>query len=434
MSDAVKPRVHWVSPLPPAETDIAHYTARILPELADRCDLTLWTDATNWSKGLEAYCDVRRLDPDCVYPAEFARAGRKLGSPDAVFIHIGNSWVFHNGLIRLARRVPSIVVLHDLAIQEMLFESMLNNLFPEEIYISEMARWYGPRGRSLGTDVLNREIRPADIAEETPGFEIILDRAAAVMVHAPAAYDAAAKKAGLPIYQLDLPFRPSQAAPPAQRALVGPLRLMQFGYIGPNRRLTQVLEALAPLRDEIPFQFDIMGNVWDPSHVKRLIDDVSLTERVKIHGFVAEDQLDLQLAMSHLVFNLRHPTMGEASGSQLRIWNASAAAVVTDIGWYGSLPDDCVFKVPLDQEKLALQELVRRVAADRNLCAQIGAAGRARLEAHHTPAQYADGVAYVAAKIAPDTAAAIKARVARAVLARSGGGHELVAKTLAKRC
>lgn len=434
MNAASKPRTHWVSPLPPVETDIAHYTARILPELVDRCDLTLWTDAATWSRDLDAHCEVRRFDPDHVFPGEFARAGRRPNAPDAVFIHIGNSWVFHSGLIRLARRIPSIIVLHDLAIQEMLFESILNNLLPKEVYVSEMARWYGPRGQLLATGVLNGEIRPAELAEEMPGFEIALDRAASIIVHTPAAYDAVAKKGGLPVYLLDLPFRPSLVAPPAQRASDGPLRLMQFGHIGPNRRLTQVLQALAPLRDEIPFQFDIMGNVWDPPFIQRRIDELNLTDRVKIYGFVAEEQLDAQLAAAHLVFNLRHPTMGEASGSQLRIWNASAAAAVTDLGWYGSLPDETVFKVPLDREELALQDILRRIAADRNLCAGLGSAGRARFEVRHSPERYADGVAWVAAQIAPDAAAAVKARVARGVLGRSQGARDLVVETLAKRC
>ena len=434
MSAASKPTAHWVSPLPPAETDIAHYTARILPELADRCDLTLWTDAASWSRDLEAYCEVRRLDPDHIRPSEFARAGRTLDGPDAVFIHIGNSRVFHSGLIRLARRIPSIIVLHDLAIQEMLFESIINNQLSKEVYVSEMARWYGPRGQLLATGVLNGEIRPSELAEEMPGFEIALDRAAAVMVHTPAAYDAVAKKGGLPVYLLDLPFRPSLVAPPAQRALDGPLRLMQFGYIGANRRLMQVLEALAPLRDEIPFKFDIMGNVWDPPLLMRRIAELGLTERVKIHGFVAEEKLDAQLAAAHLVFNLRHPTMGEASGSQLRIWNASAAAVVTDSGWYGSLPDEAVFKVPLDREEFALQDLMRRIAADRNLCARIGSAGRARFEARHSPERYADGVAWVASRTAPDAAAAMKARIARGVLGRSRAARDLVVEILVKRC
>jgi hypothetical protein len=125
MNRSRKPKVHWVSPIPDAQTDIAHYTRRILPELAEATDLTLWTDARDWDRSLETHCPVRSLDPDRVLPREFARAGRGDG-PDAVFVHIGNSWVFHSGFLRLVRRIPSIIVLHDLAIQELCFDAMHN--------------------------------------------------------------------------------------------------------------------------------------------------------------------------------------------------------------------------------------------------------------------------------------------------------------------
>ncbi len=428
-----KPRVHWISPLPPAETDIAHYTARILPELADQCDLVLWTDAPTWDRNLESHCDVRRLDPDRMTPANFARAGQNPGGPDVLFIHIGNSWVFHSGLLRLARRMPSVIVLHDLAIQEMLFESMTNHRFPQHTYIAEMERWHGARGRELAQDMLAGRIRPLDVAMQIPGFEIALDKAAAVLAHTPAAYEASINRSGLPAYLLDLPFRPSTPAPSARRVQDGPLKLVQFGYIGLNRRLEQVLEAIAPLRDEVDWQFDIMGNVWDPAYLMRRAAELGIAERVKIHGFVEEPVLDAKLAEAHLVFNLRFPTMGEASGSQLRIWNASAAAVVTDLGWYGSLPDEAVFKIPLEQEQAALQNLMRRIAEDRNLCAQVGAAGRAQLELRHTPARYAQGIRHVAEHMARDTSNAIKARAARAALARSHDAEGILLRALEAR-
>jgi glycosyltransferase involved in cell wall biosynthesis len=425
-----RPRVHWVSPIPSAETDIAHYTHRILPELAETCDLTLWTDAESWDRNLEKIVDVRHLNPDRVTPRDFARAGRGQGA-DAVFVHIGNSWVFHAGLLRLVRRIPSIVVLHDLAIQEMCADAIHNRFLSRDLYEAEMARWHGTAGRDTARAVLEGKMRPLDLARDIPGFEITLDRAVSVLAHTPAAFEAARDTGMAPAYLLDLPFRPSARPVPAQRVADGPLRFVQFGYIGPNRRLEQVLEALAPLKDAIDFRFDIMGNVWDPAHIRTRLAELGLSDRVTVHGFVPEPQLDARLAEAHLVFNLRHPTMGEASGSQLRIWNASAAAVVTDLGWYGSLPDATVFKIPLEGETAALQSLVRRLHADRHLGETIGEAGRTRLQSHHTPALYAQGVAEVARRFAEDAAASLRAQSARAVL--QSRPHDLYRNRLALR-
>src|SRR6056297_4120661 len=123
-----RPRIHWVSPLPPAETDIAHYTRRILPELAERADLTLWTDAESWDAGLDAICPVRHLNPQRIVPGQMRPNGARGDRPGTVFINIGNAWCFHAGLLALARRMPSVIVLHDLAVQEMVCDAVRNVL------------------------------------------------------------------------------------------------------------------------------------------------------------------------------------------------------------------------------------------------------------------------------------------------------------------
>ena len=414
----MKPKVHWISPIPEANTDIAHYTFRILPELAAATDLTVWTDARHWDRAVDAICPVRKIDPHHTLPRDFAKSGHGDG-PDAIFIHIGNSWAFHSGLLQLARRVPSIIVLHDLAIQEMLHDAMRFAGFPRETYEAEMLRWYGEPGLQAAQDVLNRRSGANVLSETYPGFHLALDRAVAVLSHTPAAFDAVKATGIVPSYQLDLPFRPSPIAPSAKRAKDGPLRLVQFGHIGPNRRLWEVLEALGPLKDEIDFRLDIIGNVWDRTLLSEKLERFGLESRVTVHGFVPEPELDAALSEAHLVFNLRYPTMGEASGSQLRIRNAAAAAVVTDLGWYGSLPDDTVFKIPLEGETAALQDMVRRVNADRTLGETLGQTGRALLETRHTPALYAKGIAAIADRFAEDAAQSLYARRVRETLAKA---------------
>lgn len=410
-----KPKVHWVSPLPPAVTDIAHYTFRILPELAEATDLTVWTDARHWDRKVEEICPVRKLDPHHTMPRNFAKAGRGDGA-DAIFVNIGNAWAFHAGLLMLARRIPSVIVLHDLAIQEMLHDAMRFAGFPRDVYEAEMARWYGPEGQAAGRLALSRKLAANVLSETYPGFHLALDRAASVLAHTPVAFEAVRETGIAPAYQLDLPFRPSASAPNAARAAEGPLRLVQFGHIGPNRRLWEVLEALGGLRGDVDFRLDIMGNVWDRSMLSEHLERFGLADLVTVHGFVPEPALDAALAEAHLVFNLRYPTMGEASGSQLRIWNAAAASVVTDLGWYGALPDDTVFKVPMEGEIAALQELVRRIAADRTCGAARGRAGRARLEERHIPALYAQGIAEIANRFPEDARHSLTARRVRKTL------------------
>jgi len=419
-----KPRVHWVSPLPNAQTDIAHYTRRILPELAEATDLTLWTDAPDWDRELYDFAPVRRLDPDRVTPRDFAMAGRADGrpgqGPEAVFVNIGNAWPFHAGFLRMIQRLPSIVVLHDMAIQECLFDAMERGLFPRDTYEAEMARWYGQAGLDGVHAVYKGEMSESDLAHRFAGFELTLRHAVSVLTHTPVARDAVDATATVPTYLRDLPFRPSVQPPEVIRSGIGPMRLVQFGYTGPNRRLQNVFEALAPLVGEVDFHLDVMGKLWDPAYLRNRAEELGIGRHVTLHGFVEEDFLDAKLKEAHLVFNLRNPTMGEASGSQMRIWNAAAPSVVTDLGWYADLPDDTVFKIDPENELAALQDLIRRLAADPGVGRGIATAGRARLEARHGPARYAAAVAEIAGRFNKDAATALKTR------AMSGLAHQPV--------
>jgi len=181
-----RPRIHWVSPLPPAETDIAHYTRRILPELAERADLTLWTDAETWDTGLESFCPVRHLDPQRIVldpqrivPGQMRPNGVRGDRPGTVFINIGNAWCFHAGLLALARRLPSVIILHDLALQEMFLDTIHNDLLARDTYLAAMHRWYGDNGKDAARNVLDGTQSATELGKRFPGFELAMENAPA---------------------------------------------------------------------------------------------------------------------------------------------------------------------------------------------------------------------------------------------------------------
>lgn len=391
--------IHWISPLPPAETDIAHYTARILPALSARAEVILWTDALEWDLTLERFCTVKHFDPDTVLPRDFTAARRGSG-PEILFVHIGNSWVYHAGLMRLAQRIPSIVVLHDLAIQELMLEAVEYDEWEAQAYLAGMQKWYGLDGLKIGQACLDKDEKGSAISSRMPGFELVLGKARAVLTHTDVAHNAVqARLPHLPCSLLPLPFEIGPQ-PPLTRASSGPLRLLQFGWIGPNRRLEQVLESLAQMPEDFDYQLDVMGKIWNPDVIRTKLAQFGLGERVRLHGFVPEPVLEDALRQAHLVLNLRHPSMGEASGSQLRIWNAGAAAAVTREGWYSGLSEGVAYFVDLEDEMAQLHTLFSKLAADHSLARDVGMAGRAYFEAHHAPETYAQEIL----KLATDTA------------------------------
>jgi glycosyltransferase involved in cell wall biosynthesis len=294
--------------------------------------------------------------------------------------------------MRLTQRMPAIVVLHDLAIQELMIEAVEYGEWEATAYLAGMEKWYGPDGAKIGQVCLDKGEKGSAISDKMPGFELALEKARAVLIHTDVARDAVqARLPNLPCSLLPLPFEVGPQ-PSLSRAPSGPLRLLQFGWIGPNRRLEQVLDVLAQMPEDFDYRLDVMGKIWNPDIIHTKLALLDLGDRVHLHGFVPEPVLDDALRQAHLVLNLRHPSMGEASGSQLRIWNAGAASAVTRTGWYASLREDVAYGIDLEEELAQLHALFEKLAADRHQAAAMGRAGYAYLKAHHTPETYVEAL------------------------------------------
>jgi glycosyltransferase involved in cell wall biosynthesis len=71
------------------------------------------------------------------------------------------------------------------------------------------------------------------------------------------------------------------------------------------------------------------------------------------------------MAGADVCVNLRHPTMGETSGSVVRSLSLGKPLVVSDVGWFSELPEGVALKVPVDERETdvlesALELLVTR--------------------------------------------------------------------------
>src|SRR5262249_29819176 len=118
-----------------------------------------------------------------------------------------------------------------------------------------------------------------------------------------------------------------------------------------------------------------------------------LKSNVTLHGLARESKLEEALNRAHLAINLRYPTMGEASGSQLRIWAHALPSLVSKVGWYASLPPETVAFVRPDQNEVAdIQEHLRALVSQPAAFVEKGKRGRIELEVAHAPEAYADSV------------------------------------------
>ncbi len=96
--ERLRHRIAWLSPMPPARTGIATYSRSVLDGLdrigfAKRHEIeTIWPAARRYEGALPWYAL-------CVY-------------------HLGNNAEFHRDIYRDAIRVPGLVVIHDLALDD----------------------------------------------------------------------------------------------------------------------------------------------------------------------------------------------------------------------------------------------------------------------------------------------------------------------------
>lgn len=384
-------RINWFSPLPPAHTEIAHSTARLLPALASAAEVTLWTDQELWLPELEKYATIRRFDAASI-------DWGALNSVDATFYNIGNNSQFHSEIWRVCRRHPGFAVMHDVFLHDSVsHDCRVRN--DRAAYLDLMQEAYGALGRRdaewhwdgvLPLDKMSR------VYSCTP---YILRGSLGAIVHSRMAWHALRRESQLPVVLAPLPY-PARNLPQPHTG-GPPWRIVVFGYFGANRCLEQILTALAYLDNRRLFRLHIYGELNEnAATVARLTQSMQLEGSVVVHGFVPEGKLDAALANAHLAVNLRYPTKGEASASQLRIWSHGVPSLVTRIGWYAEVPPDTVAFVRPDFMVEDICACLQAYAADAEPFLEMGMNGYRYLAAHHSPARYAAQIAEIASGMA----------------------------------
>jgi glycosyltransferase involved in cell wall biosynthesis len=336
-------------------TEVAHFTARIVPELAKRVQLTLWTDNKHYDRRLERYAKVRI----------FSKATRaESAAADMSVFNLGNHRAFHETILEVSLAQPGLIILHDLLL---------------------------PGLARCGY----QEIAEVNAADPLSFTRYVLSHALGVMVHTRAGFEALRKEELLALRYHPLPY-PASRPPPERCAQIGlPKRLIIFGFLGLNRRLESVLRALQAYPRKNDFRLDVFGTMTNPRAFRHLVKTLQLTGNAAFHGFVSEVDLEKALSAADLAINLRYPTMGEASSSQLRIWDHALPSLVTRTGWYLELPPDTVGYVDPQCEIADLNFHFDKLLESPEFYRHMGECGRAILIANHQVIDYIDAIAEV---------------------------------------
>ncbi len=366
--------IRWFSPLDVEKTEIGRYTRALLPYLEKAFSLGVITDAT------EIYQELT--------PETHAWAGNALN-----IYNIGNSSL-HCGIVNQAMENPGVIILHDVCLLELgiahakehpefdLQEMVINEYGTEagkllsQLYSDKTYEWCGDSQEQYG-----------DFVTLYPPFETFISNAYGIVVHSQYALEKVKARYSGPVIKLNLPYDAAVGAP-NHRQFTRPLEIIFCGHAGPNRRLTQFFSAWAEVSQPNLFRLSLYGNISKAEELLSQAANFGLAEFIKVVGFVDDDVLDKAIARSDLALNLRNPTMGEASASQLRYWSHGIASIVSDVGWYGELPNNVVLKVSSNSEQEGLIAILERILSGEQELLDTGGAGYQYLQNHHSLAQY----------------------------------------------
>lgn len=324
-------------------------------------------------------------------------------SENVEFIHIGNNFECHGSLLLYAMMRPCIVVLHDTNLSHMLRRSFADREFVNRV--TQMLI------RAHSVEIAIRAVQhyisvpgSHQKAEETDEISMIvidtiLNNSLAIVVHGESEAQLLEKRLSVPVYSMQLPhqmhivdnmsYRTPGVAPESKV-----LNLVLFGHIGGNRCVKEVVAAVIEVADEIGIKLHIAGRIADASD-EAAVRGAVLTGHVEYHGIVSDDKLNRLIKDADLAVNLRSPSMGEASSSQLKIFQYSKPSIVSNVGWYKNLPDDAVIKV---EDLNTLPALFKTIAEIRESLPAMGEVGRSYLEKSHRFDCYVQGILDISAK------------------------------------
>ncbi len=380
-------KVAYFSPMPPEKSGIADYSALLLPALRKRIDVTV----------------VRR------------GRGRASRGTDLALYHVGNNPDAHAWIVDALRRRPGVVVLHDFVLHH-LVAGMTVGRRDGHGYLDIMEREHGVVGRLLGHGVLDKRIpplwesRPSDF----PLATFVLEHATGLIVHSRYVRDLA-RAAGYagPISVVPHPAWPVPTIEPhhiTSNAVVG-----CFGVVNSSKRIPELLRAIAAVSSTTPATLLLVGPTSPGFDLDRRIQRLGLSDEGLVReGWVDEARLWALMAASSVVVNLRHPTMGETSGSVIRGLSLGKPLVVSDVGWFAELPGEVALKVPPDDDEVATLTAALELLVTRpDVREAMGASAAELARREHEVGQVADQ--YVAALESAAGGAAVADAVLREV-------------------
>ena len=375
-----KPRLAFVSPLPPERSGIAAYSADLLPELAKYYDveLVLAQKQVNdpWARAQLPQHSVDWFD---AHAHEF----------DRIVYQFGNS-EFHTHMFGLLERHPGVVVLHDFYLSGIMNYAEGRHPLPNH-YCRMLYLAHGYRAL-----VEERAQGRAASCFTYPCNKAVLDRASGVIVHSTHALDLATHWYGaamaqdwrvLPLLR-QLPEAVDKAA--ARQALGladGDFLMCSFGMLAATKCNDRIVEAWIDSqagydpRCHLVFVGEAANDAFGSALRKR----IAAHPRIRITGYASDALYRSYLAAADAAVQLRIGSRGETSAGVLDCLSYGLATIVNAHGSAAEVPQQACLHLEDRFSDAALRAAIDSLHGDPALRAAIGSRADAHMRAGHSP-------------------------------------------------
>lgn len=376
-----RPRLAYVSPLPPVPSGIADYSVDIVPGLAEHFDITL----------VVAQAELQAPLLESLPRMGVAEFRRRASEFDHVLYHLGNS-PYHAHIVELLREIPGIVVLHDVYLGHLLAHLQSTGRDPVAL---RRALW---QTHGLAVLRLWREQGLAAVLDRYPACGELLAWAEGVIVHSHHARQCieTAMPGALPtpVAVVPLPQEAPATLPDREAArrrlgiAADTFLVCSFGYAGPGKLARELVVAWreAGLADDAGASLCLVGGHQLGGESARELDtELEATPNARLTGYVDPQAYRDYLAAADLAVQLRTASRGETSRAVLEVMahgvpliaNAHGSNAEVPAAWLTLLND------PLEPQALAaaLGSARRRPAVD----AERAHTARAGVRERHAP-------------------------------------------------
>jgi glycosyltransferase involved in cell wall biosynthesis len=350
-----KPILAFFSPLNPQSSGISDYSEELLLYLKEYFEIKIFVNG---------YTLTNDFVTDNFEVIDYSFNDNLLESIKYRIYHLGNNEL-HDWIYEALKQYPGVVVLHDMNLFGFyLFTTFLRG--KKEEFRTEMIYNHGSRGLEASTQLVKSGTYPD--SQEFPMYKKVVELSTGVIVHSEWVKenlmlytDFLGKMNVVPsgvVFEEENNIEVEQVTMDPNRLSIG-----VFGNVIPNKRVDVIIRSFAALLKTNP-----NTDLYIVGHAEQTIKDelISLIKQFHIENcvhFVEFPDINLFKAYIKAIdicINLRWPTMGETSATLMRALGYGKPCIVSNVGSYKEYPDDCVWKVDVDnsEEEMLLAYLI----------------------------------------------------------------------------